>query len=623
VPSPTIPIPSYRRTEQLAPLPGERAVVRPDDSLSAVGQAVGQAGDVAQGIYLKEKKDTQDAQIADAYKQLAEQRIAIEGKYRALKGSDALETDVTSAAAQEVEKAAGDISANVLKDDRTRAVFRQRFADPASIGVRDAIAGHVAQQNDVFKAQSWAGARAVSVDLGVQAVGAAPAGAAADSKELTAARDGVLSAVTMQTKQMPPEAQAAERTAALTDLHAKALDRLLADQRPADAERYLTRWRGEMDPTAVGKADAALRQTSQGAAVEAKATSIMKDASITGYTWKDPAKALAAVEAIPDDDPTKPHVRQLVEQQVSKAEQLRTLAGKEQLNLAQSLLSKGAPLEGAAIAPIKAWMLDPANGAAGLWEVLQRNDAAEARAARAANATDRAAAAARREQAEADKLAVETYRSLDLKGSDGQDQLTIDLAQAFPDVSPTGRALLQIEKKKAEKEWGKDQGRSRTQFLDQVTNVATAFKYAKGAKGKSGDFEQFSSYMLDQLGQWQEANPTKPAPTQPDVDGMILNAVSKWESGSTFTANKEHWKLARARSLGDSAHVLPDTEQPDAVKALRGPAPAPGASPATAAAPGGIPADVRKALVEKFKSRGVDPTDEQLAAAYARLQGGQ
>ena len=323
------------------------------------------------------------------------------------------------------------------------------------------------------------------------------------------------------------------------------------------------------------KSDAAVAKVAQAAQVEAASSSIVQAARVPGYKWVDPAKALSAVDAIPDSNPAKEDVRRLVEHQVEKAEQLRELAGKDQMNHAQALLNGGYSLESTQLAPVKAWMLDPANGAADKWDALQRGVAAERRANRTvANAADaearRLALEERRQQSERDQQAVADFDAMPLKGDSGKDQVSGDLRTLFPDASPLALSKIAARQKKANEAWAKDQGVSRQAYVDQVNGTALSLGYGKK------DSAAFRSYMLDQLA--ARPDPAKPV-TSDEVDKLLVDAVTY--ADVPHGRDKENWRLRRE---GETVPP-PAADQPERVRAVTGKRSAPAAATAPAGAP--------------------------------------
>lgn len=320
----------------------------------------------------------------------------------------------------------------------------------------------------------------------------------------------------------------------------------------------------QRDETMTAKVQAA-------AQIEATSSGILQSARIPGYGWVDPAKAQEAIDAIPADDPNKDGVRKLVEHQVMRSEQLRERAGKDMLNRAQSMLAQGVPLEGAQMAGVKAWMLDPANGAAGEWGTLERMVRSEERSARIERnsrlADDRRATAdARRDAADAarkDKEQQDAHDQEALNGFDDLDpkeQAETDLRAKYPDVDPKGKAFAKLadRKRKAAAALAKDQGVNVTEFKAKVESTALKLGYSKK------DTAAFRTQMLDSY--LSRADPTTPVlPAEADV--MLAEAVVY--ADVSMGRDVPAWKL---RMQGKDVKVAAD--QPERVRAVVG-APAP------------------------------------------------
>ena len=374
------------------------------------------------------------------------------------------------------------------------------------------------------------------------------------------------------------------------------------------------------------KADVATAKLAQAAQVEATSSTILQAAQIPGYGWVDPAKALAAVDALPNTDPTKDDVRKLVEHQVEQAERLRKVAGEDALNRARSMLNQGVPLQGAQLAGLKAWMLDAPNGAAGLWDSLERNVEAEARARRVerndreerarrvkADATreEREAERARKDAAkeEADKQkaydadAVTAFNDLELGGKPGEDQATVDLRARYPDLSPTALGRLQGLQKKSAKEWNKDQGVSLGAFKAAVEETGRQLGYGEKTRA------DFLSYMRDQYDAWGMANPGK-TPASVDVNKMLAEAVIYGDVSMGY--DKETWRLRREGKT--AAPAKDQAEVQSVLDRLGGSAPASG-GPAHIA---GVADWELRDVKAELRAKGLPPDEKNIATSLAR-----
>lgn len=115
--------------------------------------------------------------------------------------------------------------------------------------------------------------------------------------------------------------------------------------------------------------------------------STIESARIEGYPWLDPAKASDALARLPTEHEGRDEIRRAIEHEVDANQELRKEAGAAKLNELQSVYETTRNMRDPRITAIKAWMLDPPNGAAGLWHAWQRELDSEARARRAEGRT--------------------------------------------------------------------------------------------------------------------------------------------------------------------------------------------------------------------------------------------
>ncbi len=602
-----LPTPGAR----LSPLPSPTAIRRPTWGDEALARGVAQAAEgvaqFAQGAerYVERIREEQNrARLQEAFNELGATRQDIASTARQQHGRSALETDLVNQTGTALDQAAESIAEKL--PDELRADFT-KIHRQHQLGLRDTVLDHVGRESEVFAQQQHKGALTFATNLGVQGAVAARPGLAADSPEVAEARQSILNAVGEHTRDWAPEAAAVERTAALTNLHKGAVESLLAAGRAADAERYLARFRGEIDPEIAAKLGRPVAESSRAAEVESRGAAIVRDATDRAYGYVDPAKALAAVEAIPDDQAElKKGVRQLVEHQVARSEGLRKRAGEEKLNEATALLEQGVGLTSPRMAPLKAWLLDPKNGAADLWQRLERGDRAERRADRTSAAEER------RHQSELNRVALETF-----EGLPPEEKIAVNVAEIYPDTDRVTRARLAAKQQKARQQWQKDLGVGETEFQRVVkTEVA-------GVVTTKKDLEQFLGAVGRERQRWLEANPGK-EPPRAEVQKWIIGQLTMGDTkgGSLLSPNRPRYKYPANVPFV----AVPEDEQELLRKrgASSAPAPVPAAAtpPAAAAArvtsAGQVPAEERRLIEEAYARRnaGRKPSDPEILERY-------
>lgn len=571
----------------------------------AIAQGVDQVADVAARYAEKVREEQRRARLQDAFNELGGLRQDIASTARQQRGRPALETDLVNQTGLMLDQGAESIAEKLPED--LRADFAQ-IRRQHQLGLRDSIIDHVGRESEAYALEQHKGALAFATNLGVQGAVAARPGLAADSAEVAEARQSILNAVQARTRDSAPEAAAAERTEALTALHKGAVESLLAAGRGADAQRYLTRYRGEIDAAVAAKLERPVAETARAAEVESLGAAIVSDATDKAYGYVDPTKAFAAVEAIPNDQPElKEGVRRLVEHQVARAEGIRKKAGEERLNEAISLLEQGTSLNSARMAPLKAWLLDPKNGSAELWHRLERSERAERRAERTSSAE------ARRRQRDLNQEALYSFDALP-----PEEKNAVDVAERFPDVDGPTRAHLRAKQQKAKEGWQKDQGVGETEFQRvvkaEIAGVVTGKKDAELFLGAVGRERQ----------RWLEAHPGQ-EPPRAEVQRWIVEnlTIGDTRGGSLLSPNKPRFKYP-----ANVPFVPVPEEEQELLRSRRGraaPAPAPGApvaAPPPAAArvtsAAQVPAEERRLIEEAYARRngGRKPSAPELLQRY-------
>ena len=603
------PTPGARLSPLPAPSPVRRATWGDQALARGVQQAAAGVVDLAAGVdrYAQQIREEQNrARLQEAFTELGAARQDIASTARQQRGRSALETDLVNQTGTLLDQAAETIAEKLPED--LRADFAQIRRQHA-LGLRDSVVDHVGRESDTYSLQQHEGALKFATGLGVQGAVAARPGTAADSPEVAEARQTILNAVSARTRDAAPEAAAVERTRALTALHQGSVESLLAAGRAADAQRYLARFGGEMNAEVAAKLGRPVAESSRAAEVESRGAAIIGEATDKAYGYVDPAKALAAVEAIPDDQAElKKGVRQLVEHQVARSEGLRKRAGDEKLNEAIALLEQGVGLTSPRMAPLKAWLLDPKNGAADLWQRLERGERAERRADRTAGAEER------RRQRELNQEALYGFDALP-----PEEKIAVDVAGSFPDVDGPTRAHLRAKQQKAKEGWQKDQGVGETEFQRLVkTEVA-------GVVTSKKDLTTFLGAVGRERQRWLEENPGK-QPPRAEVQRWIVDqlTIGDTRGGSLLSPNKPRFKypanvpfvavpeeeqtLLRRRGVGAAPAAAAPPVAPTTT--------APGAAKVTSA--GQVPAEERRLIEEAYARRnaGRRPSDPELLQRY-------
>jgi hypothetical protein len=246
-------LPSVSSDPLATPQPVRRDVSSGTEQLA---QGLDRVAAVSNQIAQETRREQDRARLQDTFNDLASTRQDIVSTARKQLGKDALESDLVNQTEQLLNQRADQLQETI--PEHLKADFAQIRRQHA-VGLRDSVLDHVDQQAQLFTKQQYVGTIATASDLGVSGAVNARPGAVLQTPELGEARQTILNAVAAQTRTMPPQAAAAEKTARLTELHAGVVEALAREQRAGEAVSYLTAARGEMDPARVSVLEKELR----------------------------------------------------------------------------------------------------------------------------------------------------------------------------------------------------------------------------------------------------------------------------------------------------------------------------------------------------------------------------
>lgn len=310
-----------------------------------------------------------------------------------------------------------------------------------------------------------------------------------------------------------------------TAFHGTRMEQLVAAGDAAGLRGYLDTHGPTMEPGARAKWQKTAEALGRDAEAEGMAGRILQGARVEGYDWLDPTRALAAVESVPAG-PMRDEVRQRVEHQVQKAEALRERAGKEALNRVLAIYGESGNPNDPRIAPIKAWMLDPANGAADLWNRFRNDVEADARARRTE---------ARVVRNERSTLEQELVR--DFRAREPEERATLDLAAEYTGrgASKSTLDLLRAEQMKARDTVRKGQAPAEAEFY----RTTRAEAVASGLTQKQAQ-DAFVAHMATWRAEYLEKSGGKP-PTREEVKRAQADALLYGDRGGMLSRN--HFKF--------------------------------------------------------------------------------
>jgi hypothetical protein len=513
----------YQPQVQQAALPTPRAIQADTSGYDALARGVGAVASEADRVAKQELEKTRNARLMDAYAELATGRQDIESVAQQQKGKDALGQDLVNQTGELLDNHAAKIAESLSNDQELVDRFKKIQLEQ-KLQLTGTVGRHVTSENENFQKVSFETAlQKASESAKREALLGNVPGAQAELGNLRGVIDsfGAGQGWDKDTKDRV-------LLSATSATHAGVVKGLLAGDapRPDLASEYLRTHRAEMTTDAISTAETELKPATLSVKAEQQKTVIVQGATDPKTGSFNQTKALAAAEALPDTDITKPIVRQLVHQAIAAA------------------TAADAPREGRleqGIARFSSLNRDSADYTAlsdqGKARVEEKFKAAQ-RAARVNNSEER------RQQAETDRYLASLFDgSLPLKGEAGADQVSINIDQSdiFASGSPTLREILKAKQKKAAAEYAKDLGVSATQFQERASGLALSMGWGSGA-GSTGS--QFITYMKDKRDRWLAENPGKHAPPDDVVRRMFADEILYGDEsgGSMFSRNKYAWQ---------------------------------------------------------------------------------
>lgn len=520
------------------PYSNDRAT--PDAFGAGIGRIADKAADVVQGM--RKKADDFRVDMADLeFGKAVNDGLHGEDGFLNKRGENALNAAPTM---EGFEKVRQKIS-RALANDEQRQTFEMRSLGRVN-QAKASIDGHSARERFTVYGSAAEG----HAKLALQDAALAPDVEGANSaigKALTSP-DGGPGPLRRYWREMglTAEDMKAREGTFRADAYGAALSQILAKGDGAGARAYFSQVRGALGEKGPKfEHDIHVVEQSQGA--EVLAGTIVRGATDRAYGWVDPTSALAAVDTIPEG-PMRDEVRQRVEHRVQKAVALKKEAGEQKFQEAISVYYAGGKNLGAqGMAPIKAWLLDPKNGAADLWRRLELEDGRERREDRATR--DRSNEAAMAEflaNADRDRVRVNIDREY--------------LGKADKETRDKMRKHLNDSKKRVEE----DDGVGETQMLRLVDSTADA---VDGVRTSTPARNQLKAHM----NRWwaQQRGEKKREPTTEEINSELGKALELFDTGFWGT-NKFGFQL----QPGEDAEAQEPTDQPYAPNRAVGPAPA-------------------------------------------------
>jgi hypothetical protein len=406
-----------------------------------------------------------------------------------------------------------------------------------------------------------------------------------------------------------------------TDARAAALNSLIARGNVAEAEAFYAVSKDKLGD----KGDRIERQIQElhiATVVDEKASAIVAASLIPGTSWAAPGKALAAVEAMKNVRPEeKDRIRKAVEHQVTKLEQTRVDTAERYMSYGLTVYNETGTIQSPAMAPVRAWLLDPANGAANYWQRIVNVDDQRKALGRTSSAEER------RAQAEANALARAEYLALS-PGEQVRTNIDGKYAGRADQTTLYGLKRVQSSSRKIIEGGGLA---SETEFQRFATRAA---KDAKLKKDVAADFVMsIADWRVKYLEDHDGQEPTRAEMKAAVADSLLYGEREEGEGVlGWFQPNRYKFQ---AKELGEKFKPFPPEEQPYAgAKAEQYKATAANkdefgpnglpiipAAPTAVAAPVG-PTESRKAEIRAlFKARGKTATDEQILRVWRAQEG--
>jgi hypothetical protein len=525
-----------------------------------------------------------------------------------LKGQDAVKQSVPVLQSLEQERQR---IASTLKSDAARDYYLRSTAQ--SMLHRKALAErYVGEQVRTYQVET-AQAR---VATGLRAIASAPGDDFFAGDQVASMAAATLGQLHGAPKEVQDQAIASIKAqAAQTRIQALLAPR--ADGSAPDFERaqkVLDGAREVLGADGISQYEKQIASTREAVQSDHQARSILAGAQLPGYQWVDETKALAAVNALPAGK-QKDEIQQRVEHQLSLNQRLKEKNGEDLLNQAQSVYAQSGDPNDARLAPIKAQMLDPANGAAGKWVQFENSIRAQQRSSRYADAEDR------RTQADADRKALFDFHALP---PDEQVKVDVDNDPRYADASPLGHAAVKAAQRQVLNLASKAGLEPESEFKDHLRTVAENAGFA----GNKPMVSQFYGAM----GAWraQQMLQNNKPPTREEVERQIQLEITKGSTGSLWShlvSNRYRFQFAPDEKFVPAGGAAPASEaapvQTSARTTLPGPTQrAPENLDDEADGEPGVPALDRALILQAFsKANRPAPSEEQLRAIYVKRRG--
>lgn len=540
---PRIPVLDTPRV-QSAPLPNVRFGV---DTRGSYGEAVTDGlQQVAGGLdhlsdaARKQKEQMDDARVMDAYAKISEWQN--QNVYHPEKGALAVRGEkaigLGDRAISEFDKFSQSVS-EALADDGQRDRFSKILQRERETTYRT-LTRHEAGQVEAVKEEKYSAAIDASVSKAANA-------ALADPESARTEQSMGEGAVVLRGNHMgwSGEQVQAELSKYRTRLHLSVLDRMLDGGRADLAQAYLKEHGAEIDGKARGDSSVDHRLQSEvvAAQVDSAARDILRKSVVDGAEWVDPAKALAAVDALPGGA-AKKAISDLVDEGVQKGLALKKRAGDDRLNEIIAVHEKTGSVNDPIIRRNREWLLDPKNGSADLWQSFERGLRAERRSAKTSTADERRLQAQLNAEAFSDFLALPP-----------EEQLAVDVngAPQYSDADVTTRNRMRQ----------RQQALRNTTQKGSIVRESEAYKAvdakAVEAKLNKDQSKLLKSYMTRWREQWLSEHDGK-EPPRTDFTKALGEALlyGDKQGGSILSPNRFKFQVPE----GERFQPFPSDEQP-------------------------------------------------------------
>ena len=400
-----------------------------------------------------------------------------------------------------------------------------------------------------------------------------------------------------------------------SDARATALNTLISRGNIREAESFYAASKAKLGD----KGDRIARQIEElriATVVDQRASAIVAASLIPGTSWSAPGKAIANVDAMQDVRPEeKAKIRQAVEHQVAKLEQTRVDTAERYMSYGLTVYNTTGTLQSPAMAPIRAWLLDPVNGAANYWQRIVNVDDQRKALGRTSSAEER------RAQAEANALVRAEYLALS-PGQQVRADIDAKYAGRADETTLFGLKRVQNSSKKIVEGGGLA---TETEFQRFATKAA---KDTKLPKDVAADFVMsIADWRVKYLEEHDGQEPTRAEMKAAVTDSLLygerdegegwfqpnrykFQAIEKGETFVPFAPEEQPYAGAKAERYRQTAANKEDfgfgTPIPTA------PAPKVQAGPSKSQ---------RAEIVAKVKARGKTLTEEQILRVWRAQEG--